>query len=77
MGVTSIRFPTDDFGGYFEYPSDIVDVNVPPLFGLDLMKKHKVWIDEVENKISQKGHAWTAKYSYKLGHLCRDTIPQS
>ena len=71
-GTTPIRFPTDVLGGYFEYVSDIVELNVPLLFGLDLMKRYRIWIDEVENTISQKGHKCTAKLTYKLRQLYRE-----
>ena len=67
-----IRFPTDDDGSYFEYPSDIVPIDVPILFGLDLMKKYRVTVDEVENTIEQKDRGWKASLKFKKGHLYRE-----
>ena len=72
LGVAMIRFPTDDNGGYFEYPSDIVSIDVPLLFGLDLMKKYKIRVDEVENKIEQREQGWSARLVSKKGHLYRE-----
>ena len=72
MGIAMIRFPTDDAGSYFDYPSDIVQIDVPLLFGLDLMKRYRIRVDEVENTIEQKDQGWKASLTFKKGHLYRE-----
>lgn len=49
-----------------------MDVDVPLLYGLDLMKRYGTTVDEVENKIIQKGQGWCASLTYKKGHLYRE-----
>ena len=72
LGIAMIRFPTDNEGSFFEYPSDIVPIDVPLLFGLDLMKRYRIRIDEVDNKIEQREQGWSAKLVFKKGHLYRE-----
>ena len=72
LGIARIRFPTDDAGSYFEYPSDIVNIDIPLLFGLDSMKRFGTRVDEVENKVTSKDHGWSASLTYKNGHLYRE-----
>ena len=55
-----IFFPTDDAGCYFDYPSDIVRMDVPLLFRLDIMKHYQIRMKEVEQMTEQKDQLWNA-----------------
>ena len=72
LGIATIRFPFDDDGSFFEYPSDIVAIDVPLLFGLDLMKRFKVRIDKVDNKFKELQQGWSAKLIFKNRYLYRE-----
>ena len=50
VGLTVIRFPIDDRGNYLEYPTDVVMVDLPVLFGFDMMKKMGYYINEVTDE---------------------------
>ena len=54
MGIAKIRFPTDESGNNFKYLSDIVPIDVPLLFRLDLMEKYRIRIEKVDNRVTQK-----------------------
>eukprot|EP00171_Calliarthron_tuberculosum_P023868 IDg23868t1 len=70
LGTTLIRMPIDNSGNYLEYETDVVDVDIPILFGLDKMKELKWHINEVSNEFcSYNNPDLKVKLEFKLGHL--------
>ncbi len=70
LGSTVIRLPTDSAGNYLEYETDVLYVDLPVLVGLDNMKKHRRYINEVTNEFSfQDDPKVKVKLKMKLRHL--------
>ena len=71
LGQATIRFPIDD-KTFFEYESEVVDVDIPVIFGLDSMKKHGWEGGEVRNVMQHVDSRKTIRLVHKLGHLWRE-----
>eukprot|EP00171_Calliarthron_tuberculosum_P007706 IDg7706t1 len=62
--------PIDDIGNYLEYDTEVVDVDIPVLFGLDKMKQLKWYINEVTNEFcSFENSTLKVKLRFEKGHL--------
>eukprot|EP00171_Calliarthron_tuberculosum_P018035 IDg18035t1 len=68
IGVSLFRIPYANDRTILE-ELDVVDINVPLLIGLDLMDKHKIFVDNVDNKLVCKDLQWCHQVKRKLGHL--------
>ncbi len=62
--------PIDDRGNYLEYSTDVIDLDVPILFGLDMMKKVGWYVNEVTNEFcSHANPELKAPLVFKRVHL--------
>ncbi len=50
LGRTVIRMPIYEHGNFLKYETEVVDVDLPALFGLYNMKKHQWYVDEVTDE---------------------------
>ena len=65
-----IRYPIDSHGNYLEYITDVLDVDTPLLFGLDMMKKLRWYANEVTDElICHENPELRMPLKYKQGHL--------
>lgn len=56
--------------GYFlQFWVDVVDADIPLLLGQDLLDKHKLVADNVENVLHSKKEGWTIPIVRAHGHL--------
>ncbi len=70
LGSTVIRFPVDAEGNYLEYETYVVNLDLPILFGLDKMKKHKWYVNEVTNELCNYDQPdMKMQLTFKKGHL--------
>ena len=70
LGKTSIRFPIDSLGNFVEYVTDVVDVDVPILFGLDKMKELRWYVNEVSDELCCFDQPeLKIKLQFQKGHL--------
>ncbi len=70
LGSTVIRFPIDSYGNFLEYETGVIDSDTPFLFGLDKMKQHQWYVNEVTNEFCNYDvPALKVKLTYKKGHL--------
>ncbi len=73
IGSTVIRLPIDSRGNFLEYYTDIINVDLPTLFGLNNMKKHRWYVNEVTDEFcSYDNPSFKVKLKLKLGHLYLD-----
>ncbi len=57
-------------GNYLEYSTDVIDLDVPILFGLEMMKKVGWYVNEVTNEFcSHANPELKAPLVFKRGHL--------
>ena len=65
-----ICFPVDNHGNFLEFASDVVDVDISLIFGLDKMKELNLNFNEVtEEFCSLRKTELEVKIFFKLGHL--------
>ncbi len=70
LGRTVIRMPIDEHGNFLEYETEVIDVNLPVLFGLDNMKKHQWYVNEVTDEFcSYLDPSLNVKLILKMSHL--------
>lgn len=69
-GIGLIRFPLTD-ANYFEYETDVVDLDIPILFGLDSMKRYGLKVDELEDIIAHPATGMKIPLAHTSGHLWR------
>ncbi len=70
LGTAIIRVPIDNRGNYLEYVTDVVDVDIPILFGLEKMKELKWFVKEVTNEFcSYVQPKLRVKLNHFKGHL--------
>ena len=68
LGKLEIRIPITDFH-FLELSVDIVGINVPFFFGLDMLKAFKMVIDAEHFILSSRLQGWEVQLTEKLGHL--------
>ncbi len=70
LGTTIIRFPIDSYSDYLGYVTDFIDVDTPILFGLDKMKHHKCYVNEVNDQLCCFDKPdLKVELKHKMGHL--------
>ena len=47
LGTSTIRFPIDNKGNFLEDVTDVIDLDIPLLFGLEKLKEMKWYVNEV------------------------------
>lgn len=68
IGTLTIRIPlADDY--FLELTVDVVDVNVPLLFGLDTLDKFHMYANTVLNRLVCEAYSVTMPLVRKLGHV--------
>ena len=71
LARTVIKFTIDERGNSLEYQTDVLDVDIPRLFGLDMMKKLVWYTNEVTDKfIGSEKPEMRSKLKFKKGRLC-------
>ena len=76
LRTTIIRFPIDAFGNFLEYETDVINVDAPIFFGLDKMKQHKWFVNEVTDEFcSYNQPEMKVKLKFKLGLLYLEWPP--
>lgn len=68
IGSIPIRIPKPN-GGFIPVEIDAIRANVPMLIGLEVMDKHKLVADNVDNKLVSKKGNWSWPITRKNGHL--------
>ena len=68
IGNIPVRIPTPH-NSFIHTLIDIVQANVPFLFGLDLLDGEKLVADNVRNQVISRRHNWTIPITRKEGHL--------
>ena len=66
-----IRFPINSVS-YFHYETDVIELDVPLLFGLDSNQRYQVSVDEVHQYAKHEDFEWKVPLVHKLGHLFRE-----
>lgn len=67
LGKLNVRIPiVDDY--FIDVEASILDVDVPLLIGLDVLKRLKVILDFSEFTMSSTSEDWTVPLARKLGH---------
>ncbi len=70
LGTTIIRFPIDEKRNYLEYQTDVVNIDLPILFGLDKMKEQKWYVTEVTNELCNYDEpTMKVQLTFKRRHL--------
>lgn len=49
LGRSITRFPINYYGEFLEYEAEVIDVNLPIMFELDMMIKHEYFVNEEIN----------------------------
>ena len=68
LGAIPIRIPTPN-GSFIEHRFDVVDADIPLLFGLDLLDSAGLIVDNVNNCLENKILGYTMPIVRKFGHL--------
>ena len=71
LGTMKIRIPTPDLS-FLDLDVDVVKPDVPFLLGLDILDKHHLVADNVENKLRSRTLGWSIPISRRRGHLYID-----
>ena len=70
IGKTMIRITVDNNGNFLEYVTDVIDCDVPILFGLNKMKELRWYVNEVANQFcSYDNPELNIALRYWNGHL--------
>ena len=72
------RIPTPA-GCYLTVPMSVVLIDIPFLFGLDVLKKYNLQLDFMHDKIKSRSPKWEMDLSYRGGHVffSHNTSPAS
>lgn len=68
LGMPNIRMCIHK-GRYSQFWVDVVDADIPLLLGLELLDKHMLVADNVENVLVSKVHSWKIPIIRAHGHL--------
>ena len=70
LGTSTIRFPIDSKWNFLEYVTDIIDLDIPFLFGLEKMRKMKWYVKEVTDEFCSYPLPYQKiKLHFLKGHL--------
>ena len=70
LGTYTIRFPIDKKGNCLEYVTDVIDLDIPVLFGLEKMEEMKWYVNEFTDEFcSQLLPELKIKLRSLKGHL--------
>lgn len=68
LGPLPIRIPTPN-ESFIEHRFDVVNADIPMLFGLDLLDSSSLYVDNVDNVIVNKKLGYKMPIARKFGHM--------